>query len=238
MGYKPVFKCNPAYKQQFKNSDCVLTISVGQKSHEGEKFAATIALINASFRSCTLLVSDTLQRYTMAIGDRQEDADFFYEQALKEGDEWLVRNKKYYGQLDMLKGIVRWDTLLKAPCYHEEKNKIRLSAQNDPEYRKSFEDTIDQFLARYDQHLNENIDFDEKRARRLCFDYLLEECAILSLLVELNCRFDVYPSQRVLAMEETHKRFVLPSHPTLLHQVALKFKGRSTIKSPLILLSV
>ena len=63
-------------KSQFKKSRCLLTISVGQATHEGELFAATMDLINASFKSCVLLIDDSLQRHTMAF-NTAEKADFF-----------------------------------------------------------------------------------------------------------------------------------------------------------------
>lgn len=39
-------------KKGFKHSSCILLISVGQEAHEGERFSATIDLINSSFNSC------------------------------------------------------------------------------------------------------------------------------------------------------------------------------------------
>jgi hypothetical protein len=64
------------------------------------------------------------------------------------------------------------------------------------------------------------------RAKFLCFNYLLEECAALCLWPQLNCHFEVYPSPRNAIMAQTHKHFVLPKYPDLLHAVAIKFKNR------------
>jgi len=71
---------------------------VGQATHEEELFAITLDLVNKSFASCTLLVDDSLQRHNMAI-NTTKDANFFYEIAVKEGDLWLERNRKYYDGL-------------------------------------------------------------------------------------------------------------------------------------------
>jgi hypothetical protein len=46
MSYKTVFKCSDSDKEKFKTSQCLLTISVGQEAHEGEKFAA-IEFVNS-----------------------------------------------------------------------------------------------------------------------------------------------------------------------------------------------
>ena len=42
---KPVFKCSEEFKLKFKDSRCLVTISVGQEVHEGKKFLTTIDLI-------------------------------------------------------------------------------------------------------------------------------------------------------------------------------------------------
>lgn len=101
---------------------------------------------------------------------------------------------------------------------------------NNPDYQASFDNTIDAFLQRYYPRLIEKKDFDIERARALCLDYLLEECAALCLWPELNCHFEVYPSKRNAAMDETHKRFVIPKHPHLLHPISIKFKNRKQLK--------
>lgn len=42
-------------KRDLVGAKCVIHISVGQEYHEGEKFAATLELINATFRECTII---------------------------------------------------------------------------------------------------------------------------------------------------------------------------------------
>ena len=50
-----------------KFNSCMLTVSVGQLVHEGQKFQATLDLINRNFSQCTIGVCDTLQRHSLAI---------------------------------------------------------------------------------------------------------------------------------------------------------------------------
>ncbi len=226
---KPVFRCKETDKEIFKNSQCLLTISVGQEVHEGEKFAATIELVERSFKSCIMLIDDTLQRHTIALNAPQ-NADFFFEQSLKEGDLWLLRNEQYYGELTILKKIMRWNDWLNHPNYVQQQQIIKELTNSDPSYKYSFEFTVNEFVTRYHQRLSDNLSFNMERAHQLCFDYLAEECTAMCLWPEINCNFEVYPSYRNLAMDETHKRFVLPSHPTLLHALPIKFKNRKQLK--------
>lgn len=227
---KPVFRyVEENDKAKFSGSQCLLTISVGQEVHEGEKFASTIDLVNASFDSCIMLIDDSLQRHTMAI-NTTKDAAFFYDISIKEGDLWLIRNETYYSKLTILKKIIRWNTWLTHSHYKDKQNEITALIQNDVSYKENFENTITEFLKRYYERLQETDFFDMAKARQLCFDYLLEECTALCLWPEMNCQFEVYPSRRNQVMDETHKRFVLPHYPDLLHAVGVKFKNRKQLK--------
>lgn len=218
-----------ASRSKFSDSQCLLTISVGQEVHEGEKFEATIDLVNNSFQSCIMLIDDSLQRHTMVL-DRKESAEEFYQISVEEGDHWLVRNEPYYSQLTNLNKIIRWDAWLKHPNYQAQQKFLQDMIKNDAYYADIFDKTINEFLTRYFARLLNKSDFDLARAYQLCFDYLLEECTAMCLWPELGCHFEVYPSKRNFAMDETHKRFVLPNNEELLHPVAIKFKNRKQLK--------
>ena len=227
---KPVLKYPASFdKAQFKKAKCLLTISVGQEVHEGDKFAATIELVNDSFGSCVMLIDDTLQRHSMAL-DKKEEAEFFYNASLLAGDLWLQRNKIYYQQLGILETIIRWDKWLTHPHYFLSQEKIKQLIREDAAYSQSFDATIEEFLRRYYLRLTQQEDFDWERAKRLCFNYLIEECTALCLWPELNCQFEVYPNKRNLAMHETHQKLVIPHYADLLHAIAIKFKHRKQFK--------
>ena len=127
-------------KAMFANSQCLLTISVGQEVHEGEKFAVTVDLVSQYFDSCILLIDDSLQRHTMALNEKN-NADYFYETSIKEGDYWLERNEKYYRKLNIQK-MLRWDTWLKHTNYSLQRQKIKDLILNDVSYALSFNNTI------------------------------------------------------------------------------------------------
>lgn len=226
---KSILKCNDKDKNKFKTSRCLLTISVGQEAHENEKLLSTIKTVNDSFFSCILLVDDSLQRHTMALCS-DKNADYFYESSIKCGDEWLKRNAKYLHELYILEDIIRWDKWITHKNYIEKRNHIEWLLSSDAQYKKSFEDAIEIFLNRYTKRLENDLSFDLNRSHDLCLDYLIEECSSLCLWPELECHFEVYPGQRNLAMRDTHRRFVLDLYPNLLHEVYVKFKGRSQFK--------
>ncbi len=215
-------------KAKFGKSHCLLTISVGQGSHEEERFAATVDLVNASFKECTITLHDGLQRYTIAL-DKKEDPDYFYELSVKEGDLWLERNKKYYSNLMVLKNIIRWGTWLSHSNFSLEKSKILTLVNQDALYKQVFDDTIEEYLARYCKRLPDLAGFDMERARQLCFDYLVEECAVLCLWAETKCEFELYPGKHNAAVSETRKRFIFSEDPNLLQAVGIGFNQRKDL---------
>ena len=123
--YKVSFKsCPVEYRKNFYNSSCLMPISVGQKIHEGEKFGATVKLVNDSFKSCTVLLDDSIQRHTFKISDNDSDTNL-YKKALKEGDLWLERNKKVFKQFTISYKILRWDDWTQHPNFSKWHNIVK-----------------------------------------------------------------------------------------------------------------
>ena len=226
---KAIFKCSEELKEKFIGSNCLLTISVGQATHEGEMFGATMDLVNRSFGSCTLLIDDSLQRHNMALNN-SEDAAFFYEMSIKEGDLWLIRNEKYYGNLTIPKRIVRLDAWLKHPNFHTQLDSVTKAINHDPSYKAVFDKSTEEFLKKYCSRLSNPEKFNLERARRLSYDFIIEECTALCLWPELQCQFEAYPIRHNEAVNATRERFILPFYPNLLQALNIVFKNAQQIK--------
>ena len=226
---KASFKCAEKLKCQFAHSDCLLTISVGQATHEEEIFAVTMELVNRSFAACTLLIDDSLQRHNMALNSTK-DADFFYNISLKEGDLWLQRNKKYYNSLTIPKRIFRWDKWLKHPKFSQCLKQVHTAIKNDAAYKKVFDKSIEDFLKKYQERLSSANNFNWQRAYKLSYDFVTEECAALCLWPELQCHFEAYPIRYNEAINATRERFISSHHPQLLQAVNIGFRNVKQIK--------
>lgn len=216
-------------KDQFKNSGCILLVSVGQEAHESDRFEATVDLVNSSFKFCTVSLYDSLQRYTMALNSLHNE-NYFHNVATHEGDKWLERSAKYLNKLTILKEIYRWDRWLNHPNFLRQLDELETLIKNDPVYKAAFDTTIDKYLLRYCKNLSSLSNFNKGRARKLCFNYVLEECAVLCLWPELNVQFDIYPSLHNEAIEETRRRFILSNYPDLLHPITLRFRNAAQLK--------
>ncbi len=222
---KASFKCPFEYKSKFSNSSCLMTISVGQSVHEGDKFAACVDIVNYNFKACTILVDDSLQRFSMAI-DSGLTAEDHYQQSIIEGDLWLERSKPIYKKMNNLQEILRWDDWIKHPKYNEVYAKINDLYNTCQNYKKAIDETAEIYVNRYMTRLiNKTIDYN--KAVYLSIDYLKEECAALCLWTEGNYDFEVYPSKRNLAMNMTHAQLIAPKTPYLLLPVAIKLKYKS-----------
>lgn len=215
--------CSIEDRKNFKNSNCLIPISVGQMVHEGKKFLATIQLINKYFKNCTILIDDSVQRHTIQISSPMEES-VAYELSMIAGDQWLERNKVYYEQLTIPFEIIRWDKWLLNDGFSEKHKIIEDLYANSIIYREALKDNACEFLDRQLQN-NKQIYFHGKdRAFDLCIKYLKEECAGMCLWAEYGYNYEVYPGGRNKSMEATYNHIIKEMYPNTLISVALRFK--------------
>lgn len=223
---KASFRGNsPEERKLFPRSTCLMPISVGQRVHEGKKFEAVIKLINASFKSCSILVDDTVQRHTIGILNNT-NSDRLYQLALEEGDAWMERSKEFYNQLTIPFDIRRWDDWYHHPDYSASLIRVKKEYADNVSFRKAIHENIDDFLTRFLIGIPQDR-IDSERAFSLCLDYLLEECSVMCLWTKGRYDFEVYPSGRNKAMAATYQYIIQPESPELLKPVALRFKKSS-----------
>jgi tRNA-dependent cyclodipeptide synthase len=217
---KVTFRCDAQDKFKMQNSDCILHISVGQEYHEGEKFLATMDLVNRTFRSCSIMLCDTLQRHTLRMKNPNLSDEELYNKSLVLGDEWLSRNYNAYAYLSIDSKVMRWDEWLNHTDYAKYKKEIDNLYNYDSDYRDKVRSTINKFLARQDL-------LHDETAFKLCETYILEECPILvPIWAQTGCPFIIYPRFRTDAMSATYQHFVGDSNQNVLREVALKFNKR------------
>lgn len=214
--------------ERAKDSECLLLISVGQEAHEGRHFELTIELINKSFSRCTILLGDSIQRYTMALA-KDAKPENHYQDALSAGNDWLQRNSRSLLNLRLPYKILRWDQWLFHPDFSRAKMAIESAFKEDEQYYKSFVETADAYLNRYKKQRGIEY-FDGSKAYSICLEYLIEECAIFCLWPELKCEFELYPNAHNSAIEATRRKFLIPAFPNLLHSVSLRFRHANLFK--------
>lgn len=224
-GYKVSFKnCPIEDRKSFKESNCIMPISVGQPVHDGIKFQNTLEYIADCFDSYCILVDDTIQKYTLAIVNKKTP-ESCYAQSKLNGDRWLLSNMHLFSQDKYKKlKIVRWNYWLNNPKFYFQYEVVSTVYTEDSFVRDAFAFTIEEFLSRL--KVNSEI-HDENRAFNLCVEYLKEECAVMCLWAESSFKFEVYPYGRNSAMQAIYEKIIQPQYPGLLKSVSLRFKKRS-----------
>ena len=189
-------------KKEFKDSKCVMIISVGQKYHEDGELHAAIKLINKHFGYCNVLVCDTLQRNSMRIEQQDKSEDELYVLAKNVGEQWIERNMKYITTFTIPYVISRWDDWITQSNYQYYHQGVYKLYSDDTSYRDTVDQIAHEFLLRRNglNIVNQKSDFDS------CIKYLLEESAVACLWVEAGYKFDVYPTRSNMAMITAYKK--------------------------------
>jgi tRNA-dependent cyclodipeptide synthase len=174
------------------NRHCILPISVGQPYHEDKKFESTLDLMNRSFKKCTILVCDTLQRYSHFTVSKDKTFEEVTEYSLMLGDEWIERNQKFIDKLTIPHEVQRWDEWLNHQGFDNCKQYVEDAYINDDDFKQELDYAVSQYVNRVFQRDN-NVDLE--KAKRMSISYLKEESAAFALAVtNEQCNFLIYPT--------------------------------------------
>lgn len=223
--------CPESYKAEFKNSRCVVIISVGNEAHEGDRFIATLQRVNRHFKECDIAVNDSLQRNTMQITDLNSESEV-HQKANQAGADWIKRNEHAFSQLTIPYSIFRWDEYITQPDFQNSKTIVENAYETDDAFKLAMHSSINQYITRNQKKIGDKL-VDEKRVFKLCFKYLIEECAVIMLMwAEKNYNFIIYSSNMIDVMQAAHKKFVEPTSPHLLRWVRIKLKTKLKKETP------
>lgn len=226
VGVKTSFqRCAVDDKQRFCVSRCIIPVSiaVGLPIFENFYFEEIMSLINRSFKECTILLDDVIQKYTKQISQPHISLEEWDDIMIEEGDKWLERNRSAYEQLTIPYKIIRWSDWYKHPQYKTCCEEVERLYQGDESYRQMIHDTIEEFLARHTTYMNIQ-KYDKEQAFNNCLLYLKEECSVMCLWGIDGYDFEVYPSGRNKAMLSTYNKLIEPKNPGKLKSVSIRFK--------------
>ncbi len=207
------FKCTNKYKRLFLASTCLLPISVGQGYHEGEKFKATIAVVNKHFRDCHIVVCDSLQRFSIEFLEELSAPEAKIV-SLARGNEWVHRNNTAISLLTIPYKISRWDDWKNHAEFQGWEQCIKNLYAVNEQYRSSINETIELFAKARQGVLIDSV---------LTQKYLMEECAIMSLWATLDFAFEVYPKKRRPATDFVYEWVRKQENVTSMIRVSLGF---------------
>lgn len=219
--------CPISDRKIFHLSKCIVPISLGgSKEHEGNKFAATVKLINSHFKSCSLLIVDSIYRYTLKINYPHETDTMLLQRSIDAGDQWLERNEAACKLLTIPHRIIRWNEYLKHKNFNKHYKIVSELYKKDASYKKALDDSTEEYLTRH-FHANPEPRFiSYEDAFQCCINYLKEECACVCVFGGDSFEeyeFQVYPTMLTTALTANYERFIKPNYPNLLRPVALRF---------------
>lgn len=215
-----LFKCSEDKRKIFKSSTAALLVSVGNPSLEGEKLWAMVNFINKSFKKCSIMVNDSLQKYTIALNECDNFClDEAYKKSIQRGKEWVGRNSLFLNSLVIPSKIHYWNEWLGLQEYTFYRSKIDYLYKNDVEFKNSMHATIQEFITRNQGGISR---VGLERFYSFCLQYLLEECAVI-MGVWQNCEYDfiLYPGKIIDILKYTHSSLVCSK---MLYWLHIKFR--------------
>ena len=220
-----------AKMRNIEGSRYILPISVGQPYHEGERFEATIALLNRKgFQQGRIVVASILQRHTLGLIYKNLTEEELTKLAYEKGLEWQERNRLLLSKLNHPIEIVDWGFFLKTDAYKIRLQEMTQLYQEDSNFREKVDVTIDGFLNRW---LSRDMikESEVESSVISCKRYILEECSVASTWVGQGFHYAIYPSSLAPAMAEMYAQFILPSYPNELVWVRINLRGTTAIKN-------
>jgi tRNA-dependent cyclodipeptide synthase len=226
-----LLKCPEIEKQKFADSHVVLLVSVGKPYHEGEKLQAAINFVNNKFKTCTIMVCDSLQRHTLSLTE-QINIDKAYTLSLQTGERWIYESSKIYQALRIPYSLYRWDQWLKAQEYEAAKNTVDKLYTNDIQFKTAIDTSANKFISRYARRHPHPNQIDYHRAYAAGTEYLKEECCvIMNIWRQYDYDFILYPGEMIDAVKMARHHFVLQRNSEKLKWLYIKFRRNNKTKA-------
>lgn len=156
---------------------CCLDVSLNNRYQTGIYLAMMIEWINKRFKSCLLILGDTLHRHNL--GYEYPDQAEAYAVSLKMGDQWLKENAESIKKLRIPYTLIRSDDWLAFPEFESTHKDLCSFYRTDKAFSESIEGDIQKFSNR-----RSDLPLDFVRSSSLA--YLLEETAADILIGRKN----------------------------------------------------
>lgn len=171
---------------------CIVGISVGQMYHEGSRLRAIFDFVAANFGKATILIADSLKRYTLTMKKGGSPVNF-WEEAIQLGNEWLNRNKHIIQSIPIPYEITQYSYWLTTPEYPDFITNVHRIYKENSHFEEAVHIDASNYLARY-QARKPQEKFHLESLFPLCIDFLLEEVAVCALLSQsIGTTVECYP---------------------------------------------
>ncbi len=194
----------------------MLSISIGQQRHEGERLASMIRWINLHFKQCYIDLSDSLQRYNhIAAGLSEEDA---WRRSLQDGLDWMERNQAALETLSIPYKVFHWDSWLKDAEFPPVRDMVQKIYADGDLFRDAVIEDAEEFVQRSaDREYS-------TRALTCSISYILEELAVFTLMGKKLDATRVYPGRELKSAKILRAR---PDMPQMNYYTRINLESRA-----------
>ncbi|MBL7959687.1 tRNA-dependent cyclodipeptide synthase [bacterium] len=218
-------------KELFLHRRCYLGISIGNPQFRSESFQVLLEWISSHFDECLIVVGDYLQRYNEHIFYNRQAKEAEIE-SLRMGDAFLKESEKYLSRLTKEQfRVTRWKPYLDSPEYHKAKKILDELFVSSFEFRESIDKTSTEFISRQMKNKKGPV-VDKKTAIALSTQYLLEEIAVFSVLVENGWAVEVYPGSEIPVLVDIAAGKFPHIPPALKQRINVELRINKKSKNP------
>jgi tRNA-dependent cyclodipeptide synthase len=178
------------------HSICRLHISVGQDYHEGQKFRATMEWAKENFDHVIICVNDTLQRHNRLFEGKAPEAAL--EISKQAGREWVQRNTTPEERTSRNISVFRWQDWLEQPNYEETLAAVKAEYEEGGTVKNVIDNEVKSFWERVKTRQKLGSDFGFAKFNDHSREYLLEECAVFSMMFQRDDAADIYPGSTLV----------------------------------------
>ena len=208
---------------EIQGKKVVLPISVAQKYHEGNKFTATLELVQKYFSECDIIVCDTLQRHNLL---NEHSLEYATQLSYQRGTEWIERNIHKLDHLAIPFNIIRWNDCLANSNYHSTLESLKQECEQNPALTHALLTDINKFTER-----NKSLSTEEEIATH-SYNYLLEETAvILSYFIEKEYHFILYPNEMPNFVQQSRELSSFAQSSGLIQHLRIRFRKTGSRES-------
>lgn len=190
----------------FSHPKCVLGVSMSNPIFWRSSLDKILEWMALHFDTSMILVGDYLHRFNEQIvrGGTEEMAA---ERALEVGDDFMEQLEQYLPKYPAGKfEVMRWQPFHQEPAFWEAKEQMHGLYASNPEVKASIDSAASLFV--WQKQDRSRFKVTKSTAVELSAQYLLEEMAVFSMLIEKGWEVVIYPgAQLPLLMEIAKGRF-------------------------------
>jgi tRNA-dependent cyclodipeptide synthase len=182
---------------------CVLGVSMSNPVFWRSSLGTMLAWMDKNFDSSLVLVGDYLQRFNEQIANGNQ-ADLAIESAMRKGDLFETKLNQYLPEYANEKfHIARWKPFHENANFHKHKTVLDKIYNSNLAVKTSIDNTAKLFVSQKQDRLDFKVS--EEEAVRLSVEYLLEEMAVFSILIDEGWDVVLYPGAQLPLLMEIAK---------------------------------